>query len=67
MEKLAELQKPSVSDGLPEEEADRSATEAAREIRAEIARDHEFVDEEGLPPPTSEEVRERERKRKERV
>jgi hypothetical protein len=65
VERLAELQKPSVPGGLPEEEANRVATEAVREVRAEISREREASEagEERLPPPTSEEVRKWERKR----
>jgi hypothetical protein len=66
VEKLAELQRSNVSGGLADEEADRVATEAVREVRAEIARERESAGEERLPPPTSEEVREWEQKRKER-
>lgn len=65
VEKLAEIQRSSISGGLPEE-ADRIATEAVREVRAEIAREREAAGGEWLPPPTSEEVREWEQKREER-
>lgn len=66
VEKLAELQRSNVSGGLPEEEADRVATEAVREVRAKIAHERETSEagEERLPPPTSKEVREWEQKRK---
>lgn len=66
VEKLAELQRSSISGRLPEEEADRVATEAVREVRNEIAREREAASEQRLPPPTSEEVREWEQKREER-
>lgn len=66
VEKLAEFQRSGVSGGLPEEEADRVAMEAVREVRSEIAHEREAAGEERLPPPTSEEVREWEQQREER-
>lgn len=68
VERLAELQRSNVSGAFPEEEADRLATEAVREVRSEIAHEREAseAEEERLPPPTSEEVSEWEQKRGER-
>ena len=56
------------SGGLPEEEADRLAREAVREVRDELFREREAseTDQEKLPPPTSEEIKEWERRREER-
>ncbi len=68
VDRLAELRRPSAPGGLPEEEAGRLATEAVREVRAEIARERKSsgVDEKRLPPPTPEEIREWEQRREER-
>ena len=56
------------SGGLSEEEADRLAREAVHKVRAEISHERESseTDEDKLPPPTSEEIREWERRREER-
>ena len=51
------------SGGLSEEEAEQLVREAVHEVRAEISRERELseTDEEQLPPPTPEEIRERRR------
>lgn len=56
------------SGGVSEEEADRLAREAVHKVRAEISHEREAseTDEDKLPPPTSEEIREWERRREER-
>ena len=56
------------SGGLPEEETERLAREAVHEVRAEISREREAseTDEEKLPPLTTEEISEWERRREER-
>ncbi len=56
------------SGGFPEEEADRLAREAVHEVRDEISGEREAseTDEEKLPPPTSEEIKEWEHRREER-
>ena len=53
------------SSGLSEEEAEQLVREAVHEVRAEISRERELseTDEEKLPPPTPEEIREWERRR----
>lgn len=55
------------SGGLPEEEAAPLATEATHQVREEMRREREAsgTDEERLPPPTPDEVREWERPREE--
>jgi hypothetical protein len=56
------------SGGLSEEEADRLAREVVHKVRAEISQEREAseTNEEKLPPPTSEEIREWERRTEER-
>ena len=56
------------SGGLPEEEAAALATEATHQVREEMRREREAsgTNEERLPPPTADEVREWERRREER-
>jgi hypothetical protein len=56
------------SGGLPEEEANALALEVVHRVREEMRREREAggADEERLPPPTPEEIREWERLREER-